>query len=299
MLFRSWVFSTENISNWPLWPPISWTDSLIYPDLHQDITDQDFTAIRLGDVTGNWIPDSRFKNEPSNHDERKAEYNPSADSIQLLVYLDESLSIEGVDITMEYDASKLKFVKADFESSIFEGSDYEMQANEGLGGKLKMVIYALGELYFGDGVLTKITFAVTSENNKPARITLTSLSVNENQVKGWLSLQNEQSGHQFKTEALAIVPDAESSFITVYPNPFQNKTCISYYLKEQSQVTIQITDINGKLVATLVNEVQNEGMNELTWNGDNDQKQQLPQGVYFAVFKSENSFEVKRIVFIR
>jgi len=98
---------------------------------------------------------------------------------------------------------------------------------------------------------------------------------------------------------LSIEADAKSSFIAVYPNPFQNTTCISYYLKEQSQVTVQITDINGKLVATLANEVQNEGINELTWNGDNDQKQQLPQGVYFAVFKSDNSFEVKRIVLIR
>jgi hypothetical protein len=295
----NWVFSTENISNCPLWPPISWTDSLVYNDLHEDLTSQDFTAIRLGDVTGNWTPDSKFKNEILNQDERKAGYNLSADSIQLLIHLDELLSIEGVDITLEYDASKLKFVKADFESSIFEGSNYEMQVNEGIGGKLKMVIYALGELYFGDGVLTKITFAVISETNKPARVALTNLSVNENRVKGWLVLQNEPSNHQFKTEVLSIIPDEESSFIAVYPNPFQNKTCISYYLNEQSKVTVQITDINGKLVATLANEVQNVGMKELIWNGDNDQKQQFPQGVYFAVFKSDNSFEVKRMVLIR
>jgi hypothetical protein len=140
---------------------------------------------------------------------------------------------------------------------------------------------------------------VTSETNKPARVALTSLSINENRVKGWLALQNEPSGHQFKTEVVSIFGDAESSCIAVFPNPFQNKTCISYYLKEQSKVTVQITDINGKLVKTIANEVQNEGINELSWNGDNDQKQQLPQGVYFAVFKSENIMEVKRVVLIR
>ena len=296
---KNWVFSTENVTNCELWPPISWTDSLVYTDLHEDLTSQDYSAIRLGDVSGNWTPDSKFKYVTSDQSERKAGYNLSAESIQLLVCLDESLSIEGVDITLEYDASKLKFVKADFESSIFEGSDYEMQVNEGIGGKLRMVIYAIGELYFGDGVLTKITFALISETNKPARVALTNLSVNENRVKGWLVLQNEPTNHQFKTEVLSIIPDAESSFIAVYPNPFQNKTCISYYLNEQSKVTVQITDINGKLVATLANEVQNVGMKELIWNGDNDQKQQLPQGVYFAVFKSDNSFEVKRIVLIR
>jgi predicted RNA methylase len=296
---KNWVFTPENIASCPNWPPIGWIDNRTYTDINADLTGQDFTAVRLGDVTGNWAPDSKFKDETFTQGERKAEYNPSADSIQLLVYLNEPLSIEGVDITLEYDASKLKFVNAGFESSIFEGSDYEMQVKESTGGKLKMVIYALGDLYFGDGVLTKITFAVTSETTKPARVALTSLSVNEYRVKGWLALQNEPFGHQFKTEALSIVPDVESSLMAVYPNPFQNKTCISYYLKEQSQVTVQITDINGKLVTTLANEVQNEGIKELWWNGDNDQKQQLPQGVYFAVFKSENSFEVKRIVLIR
>ena len=296
---KNWVFTPESITSCPTWPPIGWIDNRTYNDINADLTGQDFTAIRLGDVTGNWMPDSKFKNEVLNQDERKAVYNSSADSIHLLIHLDEALSIEGVDISLEYDASKLKFVKADFESSIFEGSDYEMQVKEGAGSKLKMVIYALGDLYYGDGVLTKITFAVTSETNKPARVALTSLSINENRVKGWLALQNEPSGHQFKTEVLSIFGDAESSFLAVFPNPFQNKTCISYYLKEQSKVTVQITDINGKLVKTIANEVQNEGINELSWNGDNDQKQQLPQGVYFAVFKSENIMEVKRVVLIR
>ncbi len=60
-----------------------------------------------------------------------------------------------------------------------------------------------------------------------------------------------------------------------YPNPFNPNTTIRYQVPKREKVLLQIFDINGRLVTTLVNEVKNSGPNQVIFNGDN-----LASGTY-------------------
>ncbi|MFM9945877.1 MAG: DUF4331 family protein [Bacteroidia bacterium] len=78
-----------------------------------------------------------------------------------------------------------------------------------------------------------------------------------------------------------------------YPNPFNSNTVIKYNLASSSQVTIEVFDINGKKVATLLNnEKQNAGVQTVNFNADN-----LKSGIYFAeIVSNYGSTSVKMIL---
>lgn len=63
---------------------------------------------------------------------------------------------------------------------------------------------------------------------------------------------------------------------TVYPNPFNPTTLLSYILPEAGNVRVSIFNINGAEVATLVNGWRNAGSHEVLFDGSN-----LASGVYF------------------
>ncbi|HTY38326.1 MAG TPA: plastocyanin/azurin family copper-binding protein [Bacteroidota bacterium] len=52
-----------------------------------------------------------------------------------------------------------------------------------------------------------------------------------------------------------------------YPNPFNPSTAISYDLPVTSGVVVKVFDIQGKLVETLVEQVQSAGYKVLRWDG--------------------------------
>lgn len=78
-----------------------------------------------------------------------------------------------------------------------------------------------------------------------------------------------------------------------YPNPFRNSTTIKYNLSANSAVSIDILDLNGKVVATVVeNREFKKGINEVKFDGSN-----LSGGVYFAkIYTKYGNTSVKMIL---
>ncbi len=84
-----------------------------------------------------------------------------------------------------------------------------------------------------------------------------------------------------------------------YPNPFNPATIISYELPANSYVTLKVYDILGREVATLVNQTQQVGTHEVSFDG-----RRLPSGVYFyrmlAVGSGGRKFEsVKKLLLMK
>jgi hypothetical protein len=66
------------------------------------------------------------------------------------------------------------------------------------------------------------------------------------------------------------------------PNPFNPTTSISYDVPVGGgQVTLQIYDVAGRIVRTLVDREETAGEKRLTWYGRNDQGNRVASGVYF------------------
>jgi len=79
-----------------------------------------------------------------------------------------------------------------------------------------------------------------------------------------------------------------------YPNPFNPTTNISYYLPEASKVTLDVYDVLGRHVQSLVNDVQPAGRHSLVFNARN-----LSSGIYFYRISAGSFSEVKRMLLMK
>lgn len=66
-----------------------------------------------------------------------------------------------------------------------------------------------------------------------------------------------------------------------YPNPFNPVTEIKYVLPVDCFVKLDIYNILGEKVATLVDGFQTEGEKIVIWNGLDQRRQPLSSGIYF------------------
>lgn len=79
-----------------------------------------------------------------------------------------------------------------------------------------------------------------------------------------------------------------------YPNPFNPETIINYQIPEQSFVSVQVFDITGALVSTLVNKTQTAGLYSIRFDGTS-----LSSGVYFYKISSSRGSISKKMILIK
>ena len=77
----------------------------------------------------------------------------------------------------------------------------------------------------------------------------------------------------YEREAAPETVSVESA----YPNPFNPSTNISFGLPADSEVSIQVYNLQGRVIATLAEGYMNAGYHSVTWNADN-----FSSGVYFV-----------------
>ncbi|NLP09705.1 T9SS type A sorting domain-containing protein [bacterium] len=77
-----------------------------------------------------------------------------------------------------------------------------------------------------------------------------------------------------------------------FPNPFNSATRIVYQLDRRQKVTIEIYDLSGRLVRTLVNAEQSAGEHVAGWDGNDQSLRAMPSGVYFCRLSGENQIAV-------
>lgn len=81
-------------------------------------------------------------------------------------------------------------------------------------------------------------------------------------------------------EKAAPAPE-DFSLAQNYPNPFNPETEIGYYLKDAGSVRLEIFNILGHKVKTLVNDYKSVGQHSIAWNGRDESDVRVPSGIYF------------------
>ncbi len=79
-----------------------------------------------------------------------------------------------------------------------------------------------------------------------------------------------------------------------YPNPFNPSTTIVYTIDNSAPVKLNVTNILGQRVTTLVNAYQKEGRYRVVFNAKN-----LAAGVYFYSLEIENRIMTKKMILIK
>jgi len=84
-----------------------------------------------------------------------------------------------------------------------------------------------------------------------------------------------------------------------YPNPFNPSTTISYRISKTTPTKINIYNLFGQKVKTLVNEEQQPGVYKMIWDGTDNSGRMLSSGVYIYQLRAGGFLQTKKMVLIK
>ena len=93
--------------------------------------------------------------------------------------------------------------------------------------------------------------------------------------------------------------ELEKLAFSVYPNPFNPDTNISFELMQEQQVNIEIYNVKGQLIKTVVDAVMPAGSHHLRWNGDDKNDNSVGSGMYFAIIKTAECSTNKKLLLLK
>jgi hypothetical protein len=104
-----------------------------------------------------------------------------------------------------------------------------------------------------------------------------------------------------ETSAVALVDPTVASYTLLenYPNPFNPTTTIRYNMPAPGMVTLKVFDINGRLINTLVNGQNPQGMHRIIWDGTDMNGNKLSSGIYFYQIETPHQNETAKMVLIK
>ena len=84
------------------------------------------------------------------------------------------------------------------------------------------------------------------------------------------------------------------------PNPFNPQTEIKYVVPtEGGRVRLEIFDVMGRRVRTLVDQIQSGGERSVTWNGCDDSGRSLPTGIYVYRLRAAGADLTQKMLLLR
>jgi hypothetical protein len=125
-----------------------------------------------------------------------------------------------------------------------------------------------------------------------------SISPVATQVNGWAVGESGIILH-YQRRSSSVTQDAKSrltgfALMQNYPNPFNPSTIIQFTIPHSQLTILQVFDVLGREVATLVNENLNAGSYETTFDASG-----LASGIYFYRLTSDAQSLTKKLTLIR
>ena len=96
-----------------------------------------------------------------------------------------------------------------------------------------------------------------------------------------------------------LIPINKFLLYANYPNPFNPLTTISFEIKIASDVVIDIYNVRGQLVKTLLNDRFPIGKHSVEWNGTDDNGKSVSSGVYFYQMRVGDFVQSRRMVMLK
>ena len=105
----------------------------------------------------------------------------------------------------------------------------------------------------------------------------------------------------FEKEFSAVVPNLKlpisCALLQNYPNPFNPETTIEFTLNIAGRVVIEIYDLLGRRIQTLIDAIRPAGWHTVRWDGKDETGNCMPSGLYMYTLKA-NSHQLSKKMFL-
>jgi len=139
-----------------------------------------------------------------------------------------------------------------------------------------------------------VTFSSNQTGNFDGTITITTNDPINPQINISLRAETQTTGES-DTSALPVV----TALKTNYPNPFNPSTSIAFDVAKEGLVSIEIYNIKGQRVKTLVNTPFGVGSHKVVWNGEDATGRPVSSGVYFYRMTTDGYVAVKKMLLMK
>jgi len=178
-------------------------------------------------------------------------------------------------------------------ASELDNLGFEIVRREGTGQPWQVIAsYATFPQLKGQGTVsheTRYDFTDPAVENKAYQYCVVSVDVN-----------GDREYSQVVDISLANFTASDFTLYPAYPNPFNPSTVITYYLKEEANVSLRVIDVNGRTVRTLSDGiVQTAGSYSLTWEGYSDGGTRISSGVYFIIMQAGQFTGSQKVLFLK
>jgi hypothetical protein len=83
------------------------------------------------------------------------------------------------------------------------------------------------------------------------------------------------------------------------PNPFTSATSIAFSIPARQHVCLEVYDVNGRLVSTLVDGEMDAGRHQADWDGTNTAGQAIPAGIYFSRLEAGGKRATEKVILVK
>jgi len=124
-----------------------------------------------------------------------------------------------------------------------------------------------------------------------------SLDLRSNQMFYVLSLREDENylSEDCDNPVIAYVTRLQSNF----PNPFNPETTIAFSLSNVGNVVINVYNVRGQRVRSLLDEQREPGHHSIVWNGRDDSGRALSSGIYLYRMTAGDFTETRRMLLMK
>ena len=278
-------------------------EAIAIDPLTQDTSMINFIGIAYGDVSGNWDNTNR-SSAPYDVDENRSIFIETPEEYFITLSEPVDTEINGEDfIVYDLNANTIKGMLAFTFKFQLEGGapdDIEFILSEDFMNNLSFSNYHNNQF-----IITSAGVYPIDENNQSiGKILLNKSSSNE---WGQLILSYAEVNEESATyDTQLAIQNGGSEIIENfklhqnYPNPFNNSTVIKYDIPINTEISLHIFDVQGKLIKRLMsNRIVSSGRYDITWKGKNDDGKLVPSGVYVYRFISNEYSKTGKLLFVK
>ena len=94
--------------------------------------------------------------------------------------------------------------------------------------------------------------------------------------------------------ASSVIVPSKYALESAYPNPFNPVTTLNFSLPESQEVILQVYNLQGRVIETLVNSNIEAGYHSVQWNGDN-----YSSGMYFVKMVAGEYVNTQKLMLVK
>ncbi len=301
-------------------PSGDWTfdpDSLTFAPLETDV-EADFIAVRMGDVDGNWAPDSRSRfvgrrQSDVSHLPARGAREPvtltfpsttlpiANDPSRMPLVVTDFDGIGAISLRLTFDDALLEYADvasevpgASFTTNLV-GNEIRIEWFDATGGANPISIGSDTLLTVGfalvgtEGDSSLVHFADDCALGDAAGDPIAGVMY----ADGYARLSGGSTGTE---EDLP----AEFRVSHNFPNPFNPMTTIAYELPAPARVSLTLYDIAGRHVRTLLDRTPlGAGRHEVLWDGRDDEGRSVASGVYLYRVEAGGEVDVRKMILLK